>query len=165
MRLSAQECRARFAAARVARLATIAEDGSARLVPITFVVVGAMGGANVVDQVETDGDNRAGTDVIFSAVDHKPKSTTALARLRRIEREPRVCLLADYYTEDWMQLWWVRADAHAQVLAEGTERDTGIALLQRKYEQYRLQPPGAAVIRFVVRDWSGWIASAGTPTT
>lgn len=173
MKLSALDCRARFAAARVARLATISEDGSARLVPITFVVVGAMGGANVVDRVETDADDRAETDaddraetdVIFSAVDHKPKSTTALARLRRIEREPRVCLLADHYTEDWTQLWWVRADADAEVLTEGTERDTGIMFLRRKYEPYRLQPPRDAVIRFVVRDWSGWTASPGSPTT
>jgi len=148
MKLTEDECRARFAEARVARLATIAEDGAPRLVPITFAVVGAIGAA----------------EVIFSAVDHKPKSTTALARLRRIEREPRVSLLADEYAEDWAQLWWVRADAYAEVLAKGTERDTGIAFLQRKYAQYRLQPPANAVIRFVVRQWSGWDAGP-EPTT
>lgn len=149
MRLTDAECRTRFSGARVARLATVAQDGSPRLVPITFAVVGVIGAA----------------EEIFSAVDHKPKSTTALARLRRIEHEPRVSLLADEYSEDWAQLWWVRADAYAEVLIEGTERDTGVAFLQRKYEQYRLQPPANAVIRFLVRQWSGWAAASAEPTT
>lgn len=148
MRLNEDECRARFAGERVARLATIAEDGSPRLVPITFVVVAEIGGS---------------AD-IFSAVDHKPKSTTALARLQRIEREPRVSLLADHYSEEWTQLWWVRADSHAEVLTDGPARDTGITFLQRKYEQYRLQPPANAVLRFVVSEWSGWAARAGRTT-
>ena len=146
MRLTDEQCRVRFAGARVARLATIAEDGSPRLVPITFAVVGEVGASDVV---------------FFSAVDHKPKSTAALVRLQRIQREPRVSLLTDAYVEDWAQLWWVRADAHAEVLASGAERDTGIAFLQRKYEQYRSQPPVDAVIRFSVKGWSGW--AAGEP--
>lgn len=143
MRLSEPECRARFAGQRVARLATIADDGSPRLVPITFAAL---------EEYRT-------TAVMYSAVDQKPKSTTALARLRRIEREPRVCLLADSYRENWAQLWWVRADAYAEVVTAGTERDTGIAILARKYPQYRAQPPAGAVIRFVVEAWSGWAAS------
>lgn len=143
MRLTDQQCRALFAGERVARLATIAGDGSPRLVPIAFAALEEYGGAAV----------------IYSAVDQKPKSTTALARLRRIEREPRVCLLADSYSEDWAQLWWVRADAYAEVVTAGTERDTGIAFLARKYAQYRAQPPAGAVIRFVVEAWSGWAAS------
>lgn len=142
MRLTDQDCRLRFAGERVARMATIAEDGSPRLVPITFVTVEELGAAVI----------------IYSAVDHKPKSTTALARLRRIEREPRVSLLADRYSDDWMHLWWVRADARAEVLSQGTQRDTGIAFLQRKYAQYRTEPPHGAVIRFVVTRWSGWAA-------
>ena len=145
MKLTEDECRARFAEARVARLATIAEDGAPRLVPITFAVVGAIGAA----------------EVIFSAVDHKPKSTTALARLRRIEHEPRVSLLADDYSEDWTRLWWVRADAHAEVLTTGPDRESGASLLQQKYEQYRERPPENAVIRFVVGRWSGWAAASG----
>lgn len=140
MRLTSQQCRSRFADARVARLAVIAEDGSPRLVPITFAVAVA-------------------SDVVFTAVDHKPKSTTALARLRRIEREPRVSLLADAYSEDWTQLWWVRADAHADVLTGGAEWESGAARLQEKYEQYRLQPPTNSIIRCVVGAWSGWTAS------
>lgn len=148
MRLTEDECGVRFAGERVARLATVAEDGSPRLVPITFAVAGEIGGA----------------ELIFSAVDHKPKSTTALARLRRIEREPRVSLLADGYAEDWAQLWWVRADARAEILTAGTEWESGVALLLEKYEQYRLRPPANAVIRFVVGAWSGWAANDTRPT-
>lgn len=142
MRLSEPECRARFAGERVARLATIAEDGSPRVVPVTFVAVDELGASAVV----------------YSAVDHKPKSTTALARLARIEGEPRVSLLADEYGEDWATLWWVRADARAEVLTGGPEWETGIAKLQEKYEQYRVRPPVDTVIRVVVDTWSGWSA-------
>lgn len=147
MRLSEPDCRVRFAGERVARLATIAEDGSPRVVPVTFVALDELGASTV----------------LYSAVDQKPKSTTALARLARIKREPRVSMLVDHYDEDWAQLWWVRADARAEVLTAGTERDTGIAFLRRKYEHYRAEPPGGAVIRFVVERWSGW--SAGGPRT
>ncbi len=148
MRLNEAQCRVRFAEARVARLATVAEDGSPRLVPITFALVGEPGAA----------------DVIFTAVDHKPKATTALARLQRIEREPRVSLLVDDYTGDWTNLWWVRVDAFAEVLTAGTEWETGIVFLQRRYEQYRRNPPSQAVIRMVVGQWSGWAASDGATT-
>ena len=30
----------------------------------------------------------------------------ALQRLRNIEAEPRVCLLADHYSDDWSELWF-----------------------------------------------------------
>ncbi|MDQ3733563.1 MAG: TIGR03668 family PPOX class F420-dependent oxidoreductase [Actinomycetota bacterium] len=143
MRLSEQECRARFTQALVARLATVAEDGSPRIVPITFA--GPAGQHPLV--------------VFFSAVDSKPKSTTALARLARIGREPRVSLLVDEYDADWSELWWVRGDALADVLTAGSERDSAIALLREKYAQYRAEPPTGAVLRFVVQRWSGWSAS------
>jgi len=148
MRLSDEQCRESFADARVARLAIVADDGSPRLVPITFALVPGVGTA----------------DVIFSAVDHKPKSTTALARLRRIENEPRVSLLADSYGEDWSQLWWVRVDAHAELIRSDTDVESAVALLQAKYEQYQADPPSHAVIRMVVGRWSGWSASGDATT-
>jgi len=161
VRLTEEQCRLRFAGARVARLATVAEDGSPRLVPITFAVAGGlMAGALAAGDIART-EAAVGGDVIFSAVDHKPKSTTALARLRRIEHEPRVSLLADDYSEDWTRLWWVRADAHAEVLTTGPDRESGASLLQQKYEQYRERPPENAVIRFVVGRWSGWAAASG----
>ena len=70
--------RERFAAARVARLATAGHDGP-HIVPIVFAVAG---------------------DVVYHAVDHKPKRTTALKRLANLEADPRAALLADAYDED-----------------------------------------------------------------
>ena len=81
--------RALFAAARVARLATVTPDGSPHVVPIVFAVDG---------------------DTIYTAVDGKPKRSRQLQRLANIAAHPRVTVLADRYDEDWSQLWWVRAD-------------------------------------------------------
>src|SRR5690348_1391752 len=98
MRMTADEARARFAAARVARLATADASGRPHVVPIVFAVAG---------------------DEIVSAVDAKPKRTTALRRLANVRENPRVALLADHYEDDWSALWWVRADGTARV----AERD------------------------------------------
>ena len=124
----------RLAEARVGRLATTAP----RLVPVTFAVVGR---------------------AIVHAVDHKPKTTRALARLEDLRRDPRVSLLADHYDEDWSQLWWVRADGMARVL-EPHEAPRGMALLADRYPIYRTQPPAGPVIEIAVSHWAGWCASA-----
>ena len=140
MNLDPAEARRRFSAAAVARLATVTPDGRPHLVPVTFAVDG---------------------DVIFSAVDAKPKTTTRLARLRNIAAEPRVAMLADHYETDWDQLWWVRADGAATVLAGAAEMAAPLALLVRRYPQYRAAPPSGPVIRVQVERWTGWAASAG----
>ena len=93
--------RAAFASCRVVRLATVRPDGAPHLVPICFALEG---------------------DTLYSAVDHKPKASTALQRLANIAANPRVSLLADRYDEDWSLLWWVRADGTAHVAAVGTRR-------------------------------------------
>ena len=55
-------------------------------------------------------------DVLWSAVDAKPKSTRRLARLTNITGNPAVSVLVDHYQEDWSALWWVRADGTAEVM-------------------------------------------------
>jgi PPOX class probable F420-dependent enzyme len=124
----------------VARLATISPDGRPHIVPVTFAVDG---------------------DVIYSAVDAKPKTTTRLARLRNIAAEPRVAVLADHYEADWDRLWWARADGAADVLAGPAETAAPLALLARRYLQYRAVRPGGPVIRIQVERWTGWAVSAG----
>ena len=130
------EARARFAAARVARVATVNADGQPHLVPIVFAL---------------DGDD------VFSIVDAKPKSSPKLKRLRNIEANPRISLLVDHYDEEWESLWWVRADGTARVIDEGPERDRAIALLRAKYPQYKTwsDPIGAAMVVRVDR-WRSW---------
>ena len=134
MRLSAADARARFAAARVARLATADGRGAPHLVPVTFAV--------------RDG-------LVVFAIDHKPKTTTALRRLANIAENPQVSFLADGYDEDWTRLWWARADGTARVAAD-SERDGFVAWLAEKYPQYAERPPEHAVVVTEVRVWRGW---------
>jgi PPOX class probable F420-dependent enzyme len=126
--------RARFDGSRVARLATADEFGRPHLVPMVFAVDGAM---------------------IHSAVDAKPKSSTALRRLANIARNPQVSLLVDYYDDDWTQLWWARADGQAHVHGDGT---AVIGALAQRYPQYRDAPPDGPFIAITVERWSGWSA-------
>jgi PPOX class probable F420-dependent enzyme len=99
-------------------------------------------------------------DRIYSAVDDKPKRTTALQRLANIGAESRVSVLADHYEEDWSKLWWVRADGRAEILPDGAkqerERDRALDLLAERYSAYRQQRPSAAVIRIEVERWTTW---------
>ena len=133
--MDAAEARRRFAAARVARLATADAVAQPHIVPVTFVVDG---------------------DFVYSAIDHKPKRTTALKRLANIEANSRVALLADEYDDDWSRLWWVRADGPARVLEPGAA--PAVELLCDRYEQYRERPPEGPVIEVRVERWSGWSA-------
>ncbi|MDP9294156.1 MAG: TIGR03668 family PPOX class F420-dependent oxidoreductase, partial [Actinomycetota bacterium] len=73
---------------------------------------------------------------------------------------PRVALLADHYDDaDWSELWWVRAEGTARVLAAGEpEARDAIALLRERYAQYRTQPPAGPVLAVDVTRWSGWHA-------
>ena len=142
--LSAQDAKALLATAVVARLATVDESGRPHLVPVTFAA---------------DGDH------LYIAVDHKPKTTANLKRLRNIEHDPRVSLLADHYEDDWSHLWWARADGLASVLKEGEEgRDGLLDLLARKYRQYTEQRPDGPVISIEVTRWTAWASSAHATT-
>ncbi|MBO0703397.1 MAG: pyridoxamine 5'-phosphate oxidase family protein, partial [Candidatus Dormibacteraeota bacterium] len=74
--MSPEEARRRVAAARVATLGTLTEDGAPHLVPFCFAL---------------DGDS------LVSAVDHKPKRTSRLRRLANIAHDERVTVLVDRY--------------------------------------------------------------------
>jgi PPOX class probable F420-dependent enzyme len=150
------EARGRFAAAPVARLATVDPEGRPHLVPVVFAVHG---------------------DEIVTAVDGKPKRSRQLRRLHNIAVRPAVCLLVDAYDDDWYRLWWVRADGGARILPPDVpdspessdspeppdapgEYAAAIELLRQKYPQYRRQPPDGPVIVITVQHWSGWQAFA-----
>jgi len=137
VRLTGAQAHGHFIGARVARLATITPDGAPHVVPVVFAVDG---------------------DLLYTAVDAKPKRTTALQRLINIAAEPRVALLADHYAEDWSALWWVRADGEAEIVT-GDDARRGVDLLRGRYPQYQRHPPPGPVLRIAVRRWSGWAAS------
>jgi len=137
MRLSEADARARFAVARVARLATADASGAPLLVPIVFAVEG---------------------ELIYTAVDHKPKSSHRLRRLRNIADNPRVAVLADSYGDDWAALWWVRVDGCAEVLTDADAVRHPIDALVARYEQYHARRPVGPVIAIRAARWSGWSA-------
>jgi PPOX class probable F420-dependent enzyme len=130
--------------ARVAYLATAEASGRPHLVPFVFAVAG---------------------DTIYSAVDHKPKRTTALRRLANIAENPAVSVLVDHYDDkSWDRLWWVRADGLAKVLDPSSpESRRGVQLLCERYSQYTGRPPAGPVLAVEVGRWSGWDASEEEP--
>jgi PPOX class probable F420-dependent enzyme len=113
-------------------LATVGADLRPHLVPVTYAVH---------------------ADELFVAIDQKPKSTTALKRLRNIAEHEQVAVLVDEYDEDWTHLWWVRIDAIARVVPEHA---TAVELLTAKYPQYDADPPRGPVIVIRANGWSGW---------
>lgn len=133
--MTAAQARERFAEQRVARLATVSPEGAPHLVPVTFAVLG---------------------ERIVFVVDDKPKSTTQLRRLDNIRANPRVCLLADVYDDDWNRLWWARADGTATIVAFDTE---ALDALAARYAPYVARRPAGPVVSIAVTNWSGWTAS------
>jgi PPOX class probable F420-dependent enzyme len=97
--------------------------------------------------------------LIFSAVDSKPKRSRNLKRLRNIQANPRVSVLADHYEDDWSQLWWTRADGTAIVLESEQDMVEPIRLLGEKYWHYRKNRPEGPVIAVTVDRWTGWAYS------
>jgi PPOX class probable F420-dependent enzyme len=135
-----QAARERFAAAEVARLATVDAQAHPHLVPISFALVGA---------------------TIYSVVDAKPKRTPDLQRLRNVRSNPWASVLVDHYdATDWSALWWVRADGTARVLAlEESEARRAVGVLIERYPRQRAV---GAVLAVDVARWSYWSASEST---
>lgn len=132
----------RFTQSPIARLATATPDGTPHLVPVVFAV----------------DDSHGEPEVVYTAVDAKPKTTRRLRRLANIERNPQVSLLVDHYVDDWARLWWVRADGVAAIHSGGEPMATGFRLLRAKYPQYQSVSLGGPVIAVTVRRWSSWHA-------
>jgi len=125
-----------LSSARVARLATVGTDGTVHLVPFCFAVV--------------DG-------LIVSAVDHKPKRTTRLQRLRDIESSGGATVLVDHYDEDWTRLWWIRVTGRASVHVSGSDVDSAARqALVAKYAQYRDREPTGPVYSVAVERVTAW---------
>jgi PPOX class probable F420-dependent enzyme len=127
--------RRRVADARVAHLATVTAEGRPHVVPCCFAL---------------DGDR------LYSAVDHKPKTTLDLRRLANIRANPHAAMLVDHYGDDWSTLWWVRVDGFARVFTVGEEYDRAIAALTAKYQQYERSPPEGAVVAINSERWRAW---------
>lgn len=130
----------RFTQSPIARLATATPDGTPHLVPVVFAV----------------DDSHGEPEVVYTAVDAKPKTTRRLRRLANIERNPQVSLLVDHYVDDWARLWWVRADGVATIHDDGRALESGRRLLRAKYPQYQSVSLDGPVIAVAVHHWSSW---------
>jgi len=140
MHLSKDEALRRAAAADHGVLATLHAVRGADLVPACFAI---------------DGDRVA---VPIDSV--KPKGSTALGRIRNLERDPRATLLVEHWNPvDWSRLWWVRLlllRTH-----EPPERVEALAnALRARYRQYS-SAPFVEILTFRIDHVSGWAASGG----
>ncbi|MCY3632367.1 MAG: TIGR03668 family PPOX class F420-dependent oxidoreductase [bacterium] len=129
------DMRRRVGEARSGVLSTVTADGRPHSVPCCFFLKG---------------------DVVYSAVDAKPKSTLALRRLDNLAANPAACLLVDCYDDDWSKLWWIRVDGTARVLVDGDEHNHALDLLAAKYDQYRETRPTGPVIAMDITNWRAW---------
>jgi len=151
--------RSRFGASPFAVLATHGADDRLDLVPCCFALID-------LDPVDGHG-GEARNEVIevVSAVDHKPKRSSRLARLVNIERNSNASMLVDHRdAKDWSQLWWVRVAGTARVVDRGDEWSSAVDALVAKYAQYREVPPTGPAIRLRIERWAGWAPQPGSPT-
>jgi PPOX class probable F420-dependent enzyme len=138
MRMERADAWDRLCSARVLRLSTADAGGRPHVVPCTFAV----------------DDSRR----LVIGVDNKPKASRDLRRLRNIEENPRVSLIADDYSEEWDQLWWVRADGTAAVERSGPAHRGHWDDLRAKYRQYAGQILDGPVIVVTIEVLAGWTA-------
>jgi PPOX class probable F420-dependent enzyme len=135
--LDKAEALRRAAAADHGVLATLNRNHGPSLVPACFAI---------------DGDRLA---VPIDSV--KPKGSTALGRIRNLERDPRATLLVEHWDPlDWSRLWWVQL-----LLVRTDEPEERIArleeLLRERYEQYR-DGPFIEILTFRIENVGGWEA-------
>ena len=131
----------RAAAADHGVLATLEPSRGADLVPVCFAIVG---------------------DTVAVPIDSvKPKGSTALGRIRNLERDPRATLLTECWdAANWARLWWVRLSLRRRPAPDDVLARL-VASLRERYPQYR-DTPFADVLTFRIERDSGWSAAAPT---
>jgi PPOX class probable F420-dependent enzyme len=105
-------------AAPLGRLATADSACRPHVVPVCFALV---------------------DDDVVTPIDEKPKrvAPTDLRRVRDVEENPRVALVADHYAPDWAELGWVQVRGTAEVVDPGASpHERAVRALRSKYDQY-----------------------------
>ena len=140
MHLEREEALRRGAAADHGVLATLNRTGAADLVPACFAIA--------------DGWLAVPIDTI------KPKGSTALGRVRNLERDPRATFLVEEWDPaDWSRLWWVRLSL---VRGEPPTVDLATRLeeaLRGRYPQYATAS-FESLITFRIERVAGWSAGS-----
>ena len=133
---------AKVRSARVGRLATVTPSNHPHVVPFVFVLV------------ERDLDH-----IVYWAVDHKPKRSSDLQRIRNLRR-----------TRPWSSSWTPTTTTGAgcggsgvrdprREVDDAVERRTALDALASKYRQYAVEPPDGPVVAIDVDHISGWQAA------
>ena len=139
MAMNNRALRSFIRAERVGRLATIDPQNRPVVVPFCFVY---------------------SCEKFYSPLDEKPKSVAPgrLARVRNIRSNPEVAIVLDHYEEDWSNLTFVLVRGRAKVILTGKEHARAVALLRRKYRQYRIMDlasrPILKIVPWKIVHWS-----------
>jgi PPOX class probable F420-dependent enzyme len=127
--------RRRLGEASVGRLATVSPGARPHIVPCCFVLRG---------------------DVVYTAVDGKPKSGRSLRRVQNLGANAAFALLVDHYDDDWSSLWWVRVDGSGRIVGDDAEAGEAARLLAGKYRQYRDVAIPGPVLALDIGSWTSW---------
>lgn len=123
---------------RLARLATVSQDGEPYLVPVCFAFDGVR---------------------FVTPIDEKPKRRDVpLRRVRNILETGRASLLFDHYEEDWSRLGWLLVRGAASLLdPDEPDHADYVGLLRARYPQYHTMRLEAAQLIIIepehVRSW------------
>src|SRR5439155_23099148 len=112
--------------ARRGYLATVGPQGSPRVLPVCFTWAG---------------------DMIWTAIDGKPKKTDLPQRLRDIGGESKVSFTVDRWDQDCSRLASPQPPGPGHALPEGAETDPARAALRDKYPQFQSTPHHGPVTR------------------
>jgi PPOX class probable F420-dependent enzyme len=137
MRMNPIDCRKRLNSSMFGVLGTVDPDSGTHLVPVVFAV--------------------SGSDLVVPIDTVKPKAATQLRRVSNLRTDARASLIVDHRSDDWTELWWVRADlGFAGMMVYS---DEWASRLVSRYPQYR--PAGAveSLLMFTIRSMSGWTAA------
>ncbi len=127
--------RRRLGEASIGRLATVSAGARPHIVPCCFVLRG---------------------DVVYTAVDGKPKSGRSLRRVANLGANAAFALLVDHYDDNWSSLWWVRVDGSGRIVADDGEAGEAVRLLAGKYRQYRDVAIPGPVLALDIGSWTSW---------
>lgn len=119
---------------RIGHLATVDTFGIPSVVPVCFALEG---------------------DILYTALDEKPKRNRRPRRIRNIEQNPHVAFVADRYDEDWSRLGWVIIRGRGDILVSGNAFEAGCGLLRHRYAQYAamMLSPVIAIRIDGIRSW------------
>jgi PPOX class probable F420-dependent enzyme len=93
-------------------------------------------------------------------LDEKPKTVSPerLRRSRNIQANPEVALVLDHYEEDWGRLRFALVRGRARMLFSGKEHGRALALLRKKYPQYRAmrleRRPVIKIVPWKIQHWT-----------